>query len=277
VKEPDTLARRLEKLLNADRPGSVEVRNCGRRGLDFPELRQAFEDALAYEPDLLVYALVPNDAERPPEFQARQGYVNDWILDRENEPDLDEEPRTLSPRLFGFVGDRFSRWRVARETTRWYTEMWTDANPGWARTQLHLREMDRALAARGARLLVATWPLLVGLEQATRSRRSTPRWPARARRPIPLHDLLGALRSRRTDGLWVHLDHHPNDVANALAAASLAPVVRGCWNGPEGPPRPGRVTAARMRRSRTWRATPARRPAGGRPSSPVPAPAGGGA
>jgi hypothetical protein len=44
---------------------------------------------------------------------------------------------------------------------------------------------------------------------------------------IPWHDLRPALRGRPTSSLWVHpVDMHPNDLANRLAAESLAPVVR---------------------------------------------------
>ena len=82
VKEPDTYPRRLEALLNASGSGRWEVRNCGRRATDFPELYAAFEEILAFQPDVIVYGMVLNDADRSPEFQARQTYVNDWILDR---------------------------------------------------------------------------------------------------------------------------------------------------------------------------------------------------
>ena len=65
VKEADTLARELGRLLDERAPGRFEVRNAGRRGLDFPELSAAFDEALAYEPDLVVYALTLNDAVQP--------------------------------------------------------------------------------------------------------------------------------------------------------------------------------------------------------------------
>jgi hypothetical protein len=99
VKGGDTAAFALHRLLDRRAPGRFEVRNCGRRGLDFPELSDAFETILPLEPDVVVYALVLNDAERSAEFQARQGYVNDWILDRERLPD-DPSPPEFRDRLF---------------------------------------------------------------------------------------------------------------------------------------------------------------------------------
>ena len=229
VKEKDTLARLLQAKLEAIEPGRYQVRNCGRRGLDFPDLMQPFETSLQYEPDLLVYALVLNDAVRPIEFQARQRYLDDWILDRENAPD-DEHGLRRGPRsrLLALVQDRFTAWRVGRATTRWYLEMWSDANPGWRTTQGYLRQMDRELKARRAQLLVVSWPLLVGLDSGypfEPVHRTIAGFCGEA--GIPYHDLLPAFRGRRPADLWVHpVDRHPNEVAQAIAAEALLPVVR---------------------------------------------------
>jgi lysophospholipase L1-like esterase len=226
VKQKDTLAVQLGQRLEERAPGRFEVRNAGRRGLDFPELSDAFEKALAYEPDLVVYALTLNDAVQPPEFRARQGFVNDWILDRERSPD-EPAPAGYRLRVFDFVNERLRAWRVGRATTAWYLDMWSDRNPGWRETGERLEAMRRALDARGARLLIAPWPLLLGLEGGY------PFAPAHREierfclgRGIAHHDLLAAFQGRATAGLWVHpVDHHPNEIAQRLAADSLAPVV----------------------------------------------------
>jgi lysophospholipase L1-like esterase len=229
VREPQTVARVLGRLLEEKAPGRFEVRNTGRRGLDFPELFEAFEAALAYEPDLVVYMLVLNDAVQAPEFRARQSFVNDWILDRARLPDEPADEGVLfRSRLFGLLSDRVAAWRVGQATTRWYLDMWGDANrAGWERTQEYLREMQRRLEGRGARLLVAPWPLFVGLD------RGYPFAPVHEtiRRfclgsGIPHHDLLSAFRGRPTAELWVHpVDRHPNELAHRLAAESLLPAV----------------------------------------------------
>jgi lysophospholipase L1-like esterase len=229
VKEADTLARVLERLLEKRAPGRYQVRNCGRRGMDFPELFGAFEDALAYEPDLVIYTLTLNDAVQPPEFHERQRFVNDWILDRTQEPDAPEAPPSLfRPRVFDFVKGRVTALVVGRETTRFYLDMWSDANRrGFQRTQEYLREMKRRLAERGARLLIAPWPLFVGLEHGY------PFAPVHdtLRRfclvaHIPYHDLLKTFEGRPSAGLWVHpVDHHPNEIAHRIAAEALAPEV----------------------------------------------------
>ena len=130
-------------------------------------------------------------------------------------------------RVFDVVAGRVQAWRVGRETTRWYLDMWSDANPGWPRTQEQIRAMDRRLKERGARLLVAPWPLFVGLED---------RYPfapvhETIRRfclaeGIAFHDTLPVFLGRRSSDFWVHaVDRHPNELAHRLAAESLAPVV----------------------------------------------------
>jgi len=230
VKAEQTLARVLEELLEEPGSRSFEVLNCGRRGLDLPELMASFEGALLYEPDLVIYALTLNDAVRSPEFQARQTYINDWILDREQLPDEETEPPgRLRSRTFDLVADRLSAWRVGRETTRWYLDMWGEGNPeGWARTQELIREMDRRSNRQGARFLVVVWPLFVGLEGP---------YPFEAPHEtlgrfclgsgVPFFDLLPVFRGRRSSELWVHpVDRHPNEIAHRMAAEAVLPVVR---------------------------------------------------
>jgi len=87
--------------------------------------------------------------------------------------------------------------------------------------------MKRLLDARGARLVVAPWPLFLSLERGypfAAAHREIERFCLSA--GIAHHDLLAAFQGRATAELWVHpVDHHPNETAHRLAAESLAPVV----------------------------------------------------
>jgi hypothetical protein len=225
VKEPDTYPRRLEALLRAAGAGEWEVRNCGRRATDFPELYTAFEEALALDPDVVIYGMVLNDAARSPEFQARQTYVNDWILDRGRilEGRATAALRPFDSRLFAMVHDRVDAYRTSRATLRWYRDMYAEPNrAGWERTQQYLRDMNRRTRASGAKFLVAAWPLLVSLERYPFAdvHETIARFCVSA--GIPRHDLLPVLQGRPAESLWVHpVDMHPNELAHRLAAESL--------------------------------------------------------
>jgi lysophospholipase L1-like esterase len=228
VKEADTYPRVLERLLRASGSGDWEVRNCGRRAADFPELLRNFDEALALDPDVVVYGMVINDAERSQEFQARQTYVNDWILDQ-GRMVFGEEPRGgFRPRVLDLVMDRVEAYRIGRTTMRWYRDMYGEANAaGWRRTQEHLRDMHRRVRTHGGRFLVASWPLLIGLDGHYPFEDVSAKIAAAcAVLGVPRHDLLPALRGRPPETLWVHpVDMHPNERAHRLAAESLAPVV----------------------------------------------------
>ncbi|MCM2257122.1 MAG: SGNH/GDSL hydrolase family protein [Vicinamibacteria bacterium] len=229
VKEPDTSPRQLALLLEAAAPGRFEVHNAGRRAHDLPELLTVFTDALALEPDVVVYAMVLNDGARSPAFQARQTYVNDWILDRrrvQEDADAAPPPSPLEPRLWTLARDAWEGFRISRETARWYRDMYGEANAdGWRETREAIARMDRETRARGGRFVVALWPLLVGLDGRypfAEQHAAIGAYCAQA--GIEFVDLLPALQGRRPADLFVHpVDMHPNEVAQALVADAIAP------------------------------------------------------
>jgi lysophospholipase L1-like esterase len=230
VREKDVLPRVLERVLNDADPGRWEVLNVGRRGADFPALNGTFGQALGLQPDVVIYAMMLNDPEVTDSFRERHAFVYDRLARGWHR--RGEAPSLF--RLASFVSSRVDAARVERETTRWYRELYGRENrQGWQRTQEHLADMDRRAADRGIHFVVAVWPVLAGLEDA---------YPFEAahlaiarvceRLQIPRHDLLPVLRGRRSSSLWVHhTDRHPNEAAHALAARSLAPVVRSYWAG----------------------------------------------
>ena len=132
-------------------------------------------------------------------------------------------------RDFDLVTDRVGAWRVGRETTRWYLDMWGEGNPaGWSKTQELIRDMERRSNRQGARFAVVIWPLFVGLEGPY------PFSPAHETigefclgAGIPVLDLLDVFRGHRSSELWVHpVDRHPNEVAHRMAAEGVVPLVR---------------------------------------------------
>jgi len=224
AREQGTYAAQLQSLLNAGEPGKWQVLNFGYRALDFPDLNASFAKALDADPDLVVFGMVLNDGERSAAFDRQWPALNDWIMVRRPP----ENASLFSPRLLSFVRDRFETYRIARDTTRWYRDMYGAANAeGWQRTKDDLRAMQKESRRRGVPLLVALWPLLVDLE------RDYPFADVHdkigrvcEKADIPFVDLLPALRGQKTAALWAHpADWHPNELAHRLAAETLAPRV----------------------------------------------------
>lgn len=229
VRESEAYAAVLGRLLEQVSPGRFEVANRGHRGWDQPRLHDVLVELLSEEPDVIVYGMVLNDAIRSPELQARQDYLNDWILERARPTAAGGLAPAGGLRSLVFVRERIQAWRVGRETTRWYQEMYGAANEeGWRATRRNLRDMDRQAHSRGAAFVVALWPLLVDLERSypfTEASETIGRFCQE--KGIPFVDLREALRGRPTGSLWLSAgDRHPNAEAHRLAAEALAPVVR---------------------------------------------------
>ena len=225
VRGEDTFAARLGRELT----GPVEAINCGRRGHDFPMIRTFFERQLAREPDIVVYAMTLNDAEQSESFHARQQYLDDWIMDRRRmyTDDSRRGPNFWEPRLLALTRDRIEGIRVARETRRWYLEMYAEPNrAGWQATQGHIHQMHEAMQARNGELVVALLPLLVDLE-GDYPFRELSQTIGDALDVPSFHDTTPAFLGRRTRDLWVHpADHHPNEAAHEIIAAELRPVLQ---------------------------------------------------
>ena len=225
VRGPDTFSAHLDRGLGE----GVDVVNCGRRGYDFPALADTFPSRLdAYEPDLVVYAMVLNDAQRSDAFSARQRYLDDWIVDRRRML-ADGEPRARwRSRLWDVLVDRVEGFRVGNETTQWYLDMYGRENAaGWAATQDHIAGMGAAASARGADFVVVLLPLLVQLDGTYAFEPLSPIIAgALAERGVPFHDTTPALLGRPTAPLWVHpMDRHPNERAHQIIADDLQPVI----------------------------------------------------
>ena len=224
VREEHTFVARLRTELS-----EAELLNCGRRGYDFPRIREWFDLRLAQEPDVVVYAMVLNDPEQSDAFHARQAYLDDWILDRRRMfTEGDGAPPPLQPRLFALVQDRIESARVGDETTRWYQEMVAAPNQeGWDRTLAHLEHMASVMRARHGVFVVVLWPLMIGLdgEYPFIDAHETIVRELEAR-GIPVRDTLRAFRGQDPRELWVHpSDRHPNERAHAIFARDIAPTV----------------------------------------------------
>ena len=228
VKERDVYPRALERALNTG-AGRWEVLNFGHRGADFPVLRETFERVLELDPDVVVYGMMLNDCEQSAEFRARHRRVSDHVTGRSRQSHPAGH-RAFGLRTATFVRHRLERVRLHRDTTAWYNELYAEPNlEGWTRTQEHLNAMNRQMRLRGGHFLLATWPVLTGLEDDDYPFQEVHDTVGRFCHAagIPWLDLLPALEGRHESELWVHsLDAHPNQLAHGLVGHRLAPTVR---------------------------------------------------
>ena len=229
VVERDTYPRVLERALNATGAGRWEVLNFGRRGADFPALYHTFEELLAHDPDVVVYAMVLNDCEQPPSFEARHALVTARIAGPPRRPAPLSTRPPFGLRTWQFVQHRLDQHRLDRAMRAWYSELYAEPNrEGWERSKAYIGEMNRRMRLRGGHFQVATWPILAYLDgdyPFQRVHDAVGRFCLAA--GIPWVDLLPGLRGRPAADLWVHpIDAHPNAIAHRLVADHMAPAVR---------------------------------------------------
>lgn len=226
VREPDTSARVLERQLNRIEPEKWMVMNLGTRGMDFPRLMRLFERAYDLNPDVIVYGMVLNDPVASAAYNARWPGFEDHVMHVEQ------------PVKLGFFDLRVKRFLVARvgaarataECVRWYKARYDEPNrEGWEQTKRQLRRVARTCRSQKVKFVVALWPLFADVdgEYPFAEIHGKIRSFCEAE-GITFHDFLPSLRGHRAATLWAHpADHHPNEVAHALAAESLVPVIRG--------------------------------------------------
>lgn len=208
----------------------AELLDCGRRGYDFPRLREWLELRLEDEPDVVVYAMVLNDPHQSEAFRARQVFLDDWILDRRRMvSEGDGSPPFWEPRLFSLLADRIEAARVSTETQRWYRDMVEAPNAeGWLHTLDDIDAMRAATEAEGASFHVALWPLMSSLERDYPFEDTHHTITEAIRmRSIDVLDTLPSFEGQDTPALWVHpADHHPNARAHRIFADAIEPMLR---------------------------------------------------
>jgi hypothetical protein len=187
-------------------------------------MMRLFELAYDLDPDVIVYGMVLNDPVTSPAYAARWPEFDDRIM--HVEPPL--KRGVFESRLTRFIAERVGAKRASAECVRWYKARYDEPNrEGWERTQSKLRRVARTCRGMKVQLVVALWPLLADLEGDYPFAEIHGKIRSFCEREgILFQDLLPSLRGNRTATLWVHpADHHPNEVAHALAANSLVPLI----------------------------------------------------
>lgn len=231
----DTWPQRLERALSRERGEPWEAVVVAEPGFNAVQLAARLEpEGLPYEPDVVVFAWVLNDAEDLDSAEARR--AADWVA---------EERRAPSGLLDRFALVRLVRARLRatrhhHERIQNFRSYYEEDYPGWIAARQALRTMGGLCRARGIPFVVAIFPLFgnpldesypFAEEHAKVDR-------AAADSGALVVDLLPWFRGLRWELLVVDgvRDEHPNEIAHRIAAQALVRAVDEVVpRGPAGP------------------------------------------
>jgi hypothetical protein len=234
VKDGDTFLNRLQLQLNAESSGHVrfQVLNAGVQGYNTrDEIVYLANHWLALKPDLVLIVFYINDA-----------YSDETILNRGEELGIyDPEPSGLArySSLVDLVQYRYKAyWQSKAVETYYKSHYFTEARqvlerPGqnemdWPGCREALEHAARICRQRNVKLGLVIFPQLYKLNDAYPFLQIHQLVGDTCRRiGIPVLDLLDTFHGHNPETLWVHpSDHHPNEIAHALAAKSIESFVR---------------------------------------------------
>ncbi len=246
----ETIPKQLEAALGASSATSVEVINAAVPGMNtVDELEMLKQRGMRYDPDMILLVYLLNDidfkqelaptayaaAGAAPVVQVNQGEeltkfskwkgVRGLILRIEQMSAL---ARFAVPR----VGQGLHGLGLLNSTEfSWIAKVFqgfVDANPGWLESKRALKEIREISRQEEIPLVVAIYPLLVGLEnyQGRQANRAVEEY-CRSIGADDVIDLLPVFEGRKGRSFWVnYADHHPNAEAHRMVTRALLPVVR---------------------------------------------------
>lgn len=219
VKSQDVLTRRLERMLERERPlgRQYEVYDFCLQGYNTQDEASLYEHVVSYfRPDILLIVYFLNDVNLPPR--------------REFGPLPDVSPLVAALRrrldvadlaFEGLFGPSY-RARFIRQGRLAYQE----DQPGLHSVTRGLERIAQRARADRVPVLFAVFPWLSDLDRDSYPFLAAHREVLRiaARLGFRTVDLLDALSGHDAEKLWVHvIDHHPNELAHELTADALYP------------------------------------------------------
>jgi lysophospholipase L1-like esterase len=211
VRDEHTLPASFERALRTRHP-DAEVLNFGVSGSSTGDQIEMLEKyVLSFHPDAVVLVLFLNDADRLGTIR----YMSRGRLFR--------ELRAHSWFVNALVGGAEKR-LLHRKMVTHFLDGYVEGRPGWEAMKAEIERGWVLSEARGFRLVVALYPVLVHLDE---------RYPFTAIHDtvghycrsigVPFVDLFPAFLGKEDVALWVHAtDQHPNEVAHRLAGELLA-------------------------------------------------------
>lgn len=177
---------------------------------------------LAYNPDMVIIVFYLNDAYDDEQFGRLITGEAEGISMNISER---EEPASY---LYSFLSHRWQRYLMSRQVTDIYMSQYSN-NPivggqDWSGARLALAHAKKLTDERGIKLGLVIFPELFKLNDDYPFRKiHTEVGKTAASLGIPTLDLMETFQGKDQEKLWVHVtDHHPNEIAHALAAETIA-------------------------------------------------------
>ena len=232
----DTWPQRLERELSRDRGRRWEAVVVAEPGFNAVQLAARLEsEGFPYDPDVVVYAWVLNDAEDPDSAEARRG--THWVEEQGRAESLLDHSA-----LVRLVRGRLRATRHNRERIDNFRSYYRDDYPGWQVARQALKTMGGLCRARGVPFVVGIFPLFGNpLDESYPFAKEHERVAQAAGESGALVvDLLPWFRGLRWELLVVDgpRDEHPNEIAHRIAAQALARAVDEVVPRDPGGPRP---------------------------------------
>ncbi|MBX7168857.1 MAG: SGNH/GDSL hydrolase family protein [Pirellulales bacterium] len=228
VREPDTFLRQLEGLLNQGHGGDArfEVLNAGVQGYNTRDEVVYFERQwLTFDPDLVIIQFYLNDAYSDYTFLNHGQTLGIY---------LEQSRAAKISRIADLAEYAYRNWRLQRNVASYYrAHYFRDArrflnNPGdtsvdWQTSRDALARAAQLCRERHIDLVLVMFPELYQLRHYPFGEIHQLVADTAQSLGIPALDLLADFQRYDDRDLWVHpSDHHPNELAHAIAARRIA-------------------------------------------------------
>jgi hypothetical protein len=216
VRYEDIYLTRLERLLNDERE-KVAIKNCGIVGAQIEDIIDTYaRESVSIPPgSLVIYGFVLNDF----------GLVFTEPIKGYNFIDFNNEGYTFNPlrqrsALINFVAHSIEKRRLHTATLSAFIESFEGENA--VRGFDQLVNLDQATQENGHTLLIAVFPLLYDFQEYRFTSIHEKIAYFCDGHGILRIDLFPAFSRRRAEDLWANpTDHHPNEIAHAIAATEI--------------------------------------------------------
>jgi lysophospholipase L1-like esterase len=233
VRDEHTFLRRLEGRLNQYQ--LVEVLNAGTQGYNTRDQQITLENRwLALKPDLVLVVFYLNDIYRDesavafwnngeghgvylqPTGLARHSHLIDWCQ-------YSWRAKELRQRMIAHYSQAYFT-----DPQAFFAKPVSRSQPmDWSASRAALVRIVELARTHGFQVGLAIFPELMSLEDYPFTAIHAFVEETCKEIGMPVHDLLSAFQGHSDHQLWVHpTDHHPNEIAHDLAAASLEKFLR---------------------------------------------------